>query len=307
MSRLKKSRKAVLKAFAYVAGLLIAKAGYLLITAILSFSLMIASFSFTALSNFAYAAAARLIASPVVLSADEARKLRSENRQLANQADRLRSQNDRLRSQNDQIRRRDRQATRLTQDNQRLHQRIVEMERQNSIARTQSRQLSSRVSQRATRATKRNIAAIPAESIPIVGVSTILATTAWDIYDTCALLEDMDELLAVIGEQQQDGGFKAFCDSFPKIFGTHASHYGNMTIAQCRIEAIAAREAVFDLARMTREDIPDLLETHEDFDQEVQEIAAREYRNVTAICDCLEDLLCDLEDFVRNQGATEPN
>ena len=59
--------------------------------------------------------------------------------------------------------------------------------------------ITKRVAKRTIRGAVRNIAAIPAESIPIAGVTIISGITAWELYDACKTMEDMDEINKSMG------------------------------------------------------------------------------------------------------------
>ncbi len=64
---------------------------------------------------------------------------------------------------------------------------------------TKTKVISKRISKRTLRNISANIAAIPAEAIPAVGIGVIIAITAMDLYDACADLKDMDELSKAVG------------------------------------------------------------------------------------------------------------
>jgi hypothetical protein len=51
-----------------------------------------------------------------------------------------------------------------------------------------------RVSNRAAYAAGRNIAAMPMESVPFLGIGVIVGATTWELADACALMQDMHEL-----------------------------------------------------------------------------------------------------------------
>lgn len=59
---------------------------------------------------------------------------------------------------------------------------------------------SQRVADRAKVAAGRNIAAMGGEALPIVGIAVIAAATAWELKDTCDLLNDMRELDAAFND-----------------------------------------------------------------------------------------------------------
>ena len=45
----------------------------------------------------------------------------------------------------------------------------------------------------------KSIAAIPAESIPFLGVAVLIADTGYEVYAACETLEDLDKLYAELG------------------------------------------------------------------------------------------------------------
>ena len=70
---------------------------------------------------------------------------------------------------------------------------------------TKTKKIANRVSKRTIRNITTNLAAVPAESIPFLGMATILAITAMDLKDACDDMKDMDELKGIFstsdGEQ----------------------------------------------------------------------------------------------------------
>jgi len=56
-----------------------------------------------------------------------------------------------------------------------------------------------RISKRTLRNISANLAAIPAESIPALGIGVIVAITAMDLHDACSDLKDMDQLTKLSG------------------------------------------------------------------------------------------------------------
>jgi hypothetical protein len=61
--------------------------------------------------------------------------------------------------------------------------------------------ISNKISKRLTLNISRNIAAIPAESLPYIGVASVIAVTIWDIKDACDTMKDLDEMLGFTGIQ----------------------------------------------------------------------------------------------------------
>lgn len=58
-----------------------------------------------------------------------------------------------------------------------------------------------RVSRRTALATSRNIASMGGEALPIIGVGVIVAATAWELSDACALMGEMRELDAAFNPE----------------------------------------------------------------------------------------------------------
>lgn len=67
---------------------------------------------------------------------------------------------------------------------------------------------------RSQRVAARSIAAIPAESLPYIGVAAILAGTAYELYAMCETLKDLDSLYASleIEESAPDSLMATACD-----------------------------------------------------------------------------------------------
>ena len=60
---------------------------------------------------------------------------------------------------------------------------------------------SSKISARLARGATVNLASLPAEAVPILGVATVVAVTAMDIHDACVIMQELDELnFALSGE-----------------------------------------------------------------------------------------------------------
>ena len=56
-----------------------------------------------------------------------------------------------------------------------------------------------KVIKRATNSAARNLAAMPMESVPIVGVATVVTVTALELHDLCAIIEMVDDLSLAVG------------------------------------------------------------------------------------------------------------
>ena len=63
---------------------------------------------------------------------------------------------------------------------------------------------SNRIAVRSLKNTTRNVFSVFAKAIPGLGTGTILALTAWDVYDVCETLKDINELNSVFDHPPED-------------------------------------------------------------------------------------------------------
>ena len=58
------------------------------------------------------------------------------------------------------------------------------------------------------------MAAIPAESLPIIGISVLVAATAYELYEACESMRDLDDLYAGLGMEDDVPGdvVREVCD-----------------------------------------------------------------------------------------------
>ena len=61
----------------------------------------------------------------------------------------------------------------------------------------------SKVHKRLAGGIARNIAALPIEAIPILGITALVATTTMDVYEACLTMKDFNELLVRMGEGEE--------------------------------------------------------------------------------------------------------
>lgn len=59
------------------------------------------------------------------------------------------------------------------------------------------------VHQRLAKGISRNVAALPSESIPYLGLGVTLAVTSLDIYDACQTMKDFNDLLRMMGQGEE--------------------------------------------------------------------------------------------------------
>jgi hypothetical protein len=70
-----------------------------------------------------------------------------------------------------------------------------------------TRRFGTRLASRTKRVAAKSIAAIPAESIPFLGVAVLLADTSYELYAACETVTDLDQLyidLGIEGESTDD-------------------------------------------------------------------------------------------------------
>jgi hypothetical protein len=92
-----------------------------------------------------------------------------------------------------------RAATRIARDRAdnlalRLGDEKVVYRGQKVLMREAVKDTSTRVARRTTVATGRNIASTLGEALPVFGIAIIVAATAWELHDSCALMGEMREL-----------------------------------------------------------------------------------------------------------------
>lgn len=74
-----------------------------------------------------------------------------------------------------------------------------------------TQKIARRISKRTVRNISANIASIPAESIPVIGIGVVIAITALDLHDACADLKDMDELTHFVGVNNDNADTEKVC------------------------------------------------------------------------------------------------
>ena len=62
--------------------------------------------------------------------------------------------------------------------------------------------ITSRIADRTTRSATLNVAAIPVEAIPVVGIGAVLAVTTWELTEACGIMRDMKELNIALGSAE---------------------------------------------------------------------------------------------------------
>jgi hypothetical protein len=76
------------------------------------------------------------------------------------------------------------------------------------------RKFGTRLASRTKRVAAKSIAAIPAESIPFIGVAVLIADTGYELYAACESIRDLDELYSDMGlaEEVPDDVMHGVCN-----------------------------------------------------------------------------------------------
>jgi hypothetical protein len=77
-----------------------------------------------------------------------------------------------------------------------------------------TRKFGTRLASRTKRVAAKSIAAIPAESIPFIGVAVLIADTGYELFAACETARDLDQLYADLGmaDEVQEGVMHSVCD-----------------------------------------------------------------------------------------------
>jgi hypothetical protein len=77
-----------------------------------------------------------------------------------------------------------------------------------------TRKFGTRLTSTTKRVAAKSIAAVPAESIPFIGVAVLIADTGYELYAACETVQDLDQLYADLGMEGEvpDGAMDSVCD-----------------------------------------------------------------------------------------------
>jgi hypothetical protein len=78
-----------------------------------------------------------------------------------------------------------------------------------------TRKFGTRVASRTRRIAEKSIAAIPAQSIPFIGVAVLIADTGYELYAACETITDLDQLYLNMGmaDETTNDVMHSVCDS----------------------------------------------------------------------------------------------
>jgi hypothetical protein len=111
-----------------------------------------------------------------------------------------------------------------------------------------ARKFGTRLASRIKRVAAKSIAAIPAESIPFIGVAVLIADTGYELYAACENLRDLDELNSDMGiedEAPDDVRHDVCAPERPTVFRFNGdsltSHDAKLDDALASLAAIGGR------------------------------------------------------------------
>lgn len=76
-----------------------------------------------------------------------------------------------------------------------------------SVRAKSTKEIASNVQKRLAKGVARNMAALPAEAVPYLGVGVTLAVTSLDIYDACTTMKEINGLLVMLGQGEENADF----------------------------------------------------------------------------------------------------
>ena len=131
---------------------------------------------------------------------------KKKNRKLATEADGLKRKNGKLVAEADGLKRKNgklvAEADGLKRKNGKLVAEVDGLKTRNLTKRKAVEKITSRIAVRTTRSATVNVAAIPVEAIPGVGVGAALAVTTWELTEACGIMRDMKELNITLGSAE---------------------------------------------------------------------------------------------------------
>lgn len=120
--------------------------------------------------------------------------LRAEKTQLTSKNHELTSKNHKL----------DNKHAELERSHKDISTKHAELKATNIKQATVAKNVSQKIAERSAKTATRNIASLGGEAIPFLGTALILGVTAWDIYDLCETLKDINQINQVFGHPLQN-------------------------------------------------------------------------------------------------------
>ena len=136
----------------------------------------------------------------------EADGLKRKNGKLVAEADGLKRKNGKLAAEADGLKRKNgklaAEADGLKRKNGKLVAEVDGLKARNLTKNKAVEKITSRIADRTTRSATLNVAAIPVEAIPGVGIGVALAVTTWELTEACGIMRDMKELNIALGSAE---------------------------------------------------------------------------------------------------------
>ena len=109
------------------------------------------------------------------------------------------------------------------------NQQLTTQKAELSKTRVSAKKIRSRLAERLTRNISINVGSLAAEAIPWIGITTIVGVTLMDVNDACNTMNDINELLTILGEEPDESTTKEVCayhDQIPTV-GELKETFGN--------------------------------------------------------------------------------
>ena len=136
----------------------------------------------------------------------EAEGLKTKNNKLAAEADGLKRKNSKLIAEAEGLKTKNSklaaEAEGLKTKNGKLVAEADNLKARNLTKIKAVEKITSRIADRTTRSATLNVAAIPVEAIPGVGIGVALAVTTWELTEACGIMRDMKELNIALGSAE---------------------------------------------------------------------------------------------------------
>ena len=136
----------------------------------------------------------------------EADGLKRKNGKLVAEADGLKRKNGKLVAEADGLKRKNgklvAEADGLKRKNGKLVAEADGLKARNLTKIKAVEKITSRIAYRTTRSATLNVASIPVEAIPVVGIGAALAVTTWELTEACGIMRDMKELNIALGSAE---------------------------------------------------------------------------------------------------------
>ena len=132
--------------------------------------------------------------------------LKKKNGKLVAEADGLKKKNGKLVAEADGLKRKNgklvAEADGLKRKNGKLVAEADGLKARNLTKIKAVEKITSRIADRTTRSATLNVASIPVEAIPVVGIGAALAVTTWELTEACGIMRDMKELNIALGSAE---------------------------------------------------------------------------------------------------------